>query len=244
MVMIIAHRGFRSAWPENTMLAFSKAIETGADGIEMDVHLSADGKAVVMHDGAVNRTTNGTGKIPELSYDDYICTLDAGMGEKVPLLEQVVKLCKEHDTFLNIEIKSDGLVNIVSNLLKKMKYIDGIIVSSFNHQILKEFKETEPTIKTAALVPTKVWSFAKKIISKVANSAQEDLLDLALKVEADAINPFFGTCTPKFLKASKENGLDVYPWTVDAARIARKLASWEATGIITNAPDKLLALKL
>ncbi|MHA1847424.1 MAG: glycerophosphodiester phosphodiesterase family protein, partial [Promethearchaeota archaeon] len=118
MVLVIAHRGYNAKYPENTLLSFKKGLEVGSDGIELDVHSSLDGKLVVMHDEKLERTTNGFGKISEVSYDDYISKLDAGNGEHVPLLEEALELCKENNALINIEIKARDIEKQVIDLVK------------------------------------------------------------------------------------------------------------------------------
>jgi glycerophosphoryl diester phosphodiesterase len=243
MTLIVAHRGFSGKFPENTMLAFRKAIEAGAGGIELDVHLSKDNQLVVMHDGKVERTTNGSGTIDQMAYVD-IAALDAGQGEHPPLLEPVIILCKEHDTFLNIEIKARGTEQQVVELVKKHGASDLVLVSSFNHAVLPEIKRLEPSIKTAVLVPNTITSFATRILGKVFNRPQVELINAAAKVSADAINPFHKTCTPAFLKAATAKGYKVYPWTLDDPAIARKLVLEGAAGIITNRPDLMIGAGL
>ena len=107
---VFAHRGASGYAPENTIVAIKKAIEMKADGIEIDIQLTKDGKIVVMHDWKVDRTTTGRGYVYELDYD-YIKTLDAGqwfskdfIGETVPTLEEVLDILPK-DMMLNIEIK-------------------------------------------------------------------------------------------------------------------------------------------
>ncbi|MHA1369384.1 MAG: glycerophosphodiester phosphodiesterase, partial [Promethearchaeota archaeon] len=190
--------------------------------------------------GTVDRTTNGSLAIKDLNYDEYISTLDAGNGEKVPLLEEVLKLCKKNSVLLNIEIKSAGLEKMIIDLVNSLDYRENVIISSFHHEFLKTIKKLEPKIKTAALVPTSARGFIKKILGKALNKNQQDLIDAALKANTDAINPFHGTCTNNFFKACKENKLEIFPWTIDSISTARKLAKWGATGIITNDPASLI----
>jgi glycerophosphoryl diester phosphodiesterase len=243
MVLIIAHRGFSGKYPENTMLAFRKAIEIGAGGIELDVHLSKDGKLVVMHDGKVERTTNGTGSIDQMAYED-IEKLDAGQGEHPPLLEPVIALCKEHGTFLNIEIKARGVEPQVVDLVKKYKAEELVLVSSFKHDFLPTIKLLEPKIQTAVLVPNSATSLATKVLGKVFNRPQIELINAASKVSANAINPFHATCSSAFINAATKKGYKVYPWTIDNVALAKKLVSLGVAGIITNRPDLMIEAKI
>jgi glycerophosphoryl diester phosphodiesterase len=162
---IFAHRGAKSMAPENTISAFKKAIESGADGIELDVHLSKDGFLVVMHDESVERTTNGQGEITELSLSE-IKKLDAGSwfdkrfkDERVPTLEEVIEILHElnFDGILNIELKTDknnyeGIEEKLSGLLKKSKPSFSYIYSSFNFRTLEKLNSIEPEAEYAYIV--------------------------------------------------------------------------------------------
>ena len=111
MTKNFAHRGFSGKYPENTLLAFSKAIEEGVDGIENDVHLTKDGVLVVMHDELVDRTTNGKGYIKDKTYEE-LAQLDASYifkeygPQKVPTLREYLELVKDTDIITNIELKT------------------------------------------------------------------------------------------------------------------------------------------
>ncbi len=104
-IFVAAHRGWRSRYPENTLLAFRKALELGVDQIETDVRVTADGELVLIHDDSVDRTTNGTGRVEEMTYAQ-LQELDAGQGEKIPTLRQLLELVQAHPTVtLDIELK-------------------------------------------------------------------------------------------------------------------------------------------
>ncbi len=225
MVLIIAHRGFSKKYPENTLLAFKKAIEIGAGGIELDVHATNDGHIVVMHDGDVKRTTNGSGSISKMSLEEFQ-KLDAGQGEHPPLLEDVIVLCKEHGTFLNIEIKAPGIQEKVAGLVMKHDYVGRVLISSFMHVQLPAFKTYDPNFKVAALIPNVAAKMVMGIISKL--------------IPVDAINPFYTSCSKSFMAAAKAKNYLIYAWTVDNVNTAMKLASLGVAGIITNRPDLMI----
>lgn len=111
-ILNVAHRGLSGLYPENTMIAFRKAIEADCDGIEMDVHLTRDGVPVVIHDEEVDRTTNGSGYVKDFTYEQ-LCNLDAGIkfsdefkGEKIPTLKEFFDFMKDNDKLINIELKN------------------------------------------------------------------------------------------------------------------------------------------
>lgn len=162
---IFAHRGAKSFAPENTLSAFKKAVESGADGIELDVHLSQDGFLIVMHDENVDRTTNGKGEIKELSLSE-IKKLDAGSwfdekfkDEKVPTLEEVLETLHELKFAgeLNIELKTDknnyeGIEEKVSGLLRSVKWTFTYIYSSFSFSSLEKMYSVEPSAEYAYIM--------------------------------------------------------------------------------------------
>lgn len=156
MTKIYAHRGSRGTHPENTLAAFKEAIRVGADGIELDVHLSQDGQVVVIHDETVDRTTNGEGFIKDLTLEQ-LKGFSAGLwfdskyeDEKIPLLKEVFQLLLDNDFTgdLNIELKTDqivyeGLVQKCIDLQKEYDPSFSIIYSSFNPETLKEVKQVD-----------------------------------------------------------------------------------------------------
>nr|MDO8084380.1 glycerophosphodiester phosphodiesterase family protein [Candidatus Sigynarchaeum springense] len=229
MVLVIAHRGFSGKYPENTMLAFRKAIEIGAGGIELDVHATSDGHIVVMHDGDVRRTTNGSGLISKMTLGEFQ-KLDAGQGEHPPLLEDVIVLCKEHGTFLNIEIKALGIQERVARLVMKHDYVGNVLISSFMHPQLPKFKTYEPNFKIAALIPDVAAKMIMKIISKL--------------IPVDAINPHYKSISNDFMAAARARKYSIYAWTVDDVGEFKKLASMGVAGVITNRPDLMIGAEI
>ena len=145
-MQIFAHRGFSSQYPENTMTAFRKALEAGADGIEFDARMTQDGKIIIMHDPTVDRTTNGKGKVRDLTYAE-IYGMDAGIkkgvvfeNEHIPVLEQVLDELGGK-LLLNVELcnyeEGDNrmLANQTVELIEKYKLVDSVIVSSFRFKL-------------------------------------------------------------------------------------------------------------
>lgn len=165
MTEIVAHRGSRINRPENTLTAFEEAIRVGADGIELDVHLSKDGEVVVIHDETVDRTTNGSGRVRHLTIAE-LKELDAGSwfdaafaGEKIPTLLEVLELL-ERTGFrgsLNIEFKTGfhpypNMEQKVQVLLDKKDWPFDIMYSSFSLRALLRMHRLDPTAEVAYLV--------------------------------------------------------------------------------------------
>ena len=155
---ITSHRGASNIYPENTMIAFEKAIGYGAKWIELDVHLSKDGQVFVMHDESFKRTTGVKKKAWELTYDE-ILELDAGSymnkkyeGEQIPLLVDVIKLAKKNKVKLNIEIKASsnekGLEEKVVDIVNENDFAKKCVITSQNYNSLKKIKNYDENIKT------------------------------------------------------------------------------------------------
>lgn len=162
-VQVIAHRGGRSYAPENTLAAFRQAIQMRVDGLEFDVQMTKDGTLVVMHDDTVDRTTNGTGRVADLTLD-AIRRLDAGQGEKVPTLQEVLDLAKSNGANIFPEIKSARLYpGIEAKLLAALEgadYLDHTIIQSFDAGSLNTLHQLNPQARLCAL--SGLWQFAVK----------------------------------------------------------------------------------
>ncbi|MFA7163177.1 MAG: glycerophosphodiester phosphodiesterase, partial [Eubacteriales bacterium] len=175
--IIYAHRGASAYAPENTGSAFTKAIEMGAGGIELDIHMSKDGHLMVIHDESLNRTSNGKGLVKDLSLDE-LKGLDFGSwfdgsfkGERILTLEECLDLLEGWDGILNVEVKSgpilyDGIEEKLVKVLSEYKMIDRTIVSSFNHYSLLAIKQLEPELKTGILYMAGLvepWIYAQRL---------------------------------------------------------------------------------
>jgi glycerophosphoryl diester phosphodiesterase len=226
----IGHRGFAAAYPENTLLSFSKAIETGADYVELDVHSSSDGILVVCHDGSTKRTGSAEYIISQTSFDQ-LRTLDMGKGEKMPTLQEVFDLCKGK-IGIQIEIKGSGVADKVVELIHKNQMRDEIAISSFTHSELQRVKELDDKIICAALLPTPKGA-VKNIFSR------KSLIDSTLAIKADGFHPFYKLINSKLIKLAKEKNLFVNAWTVDSPVTWGKLIQLGVDGIITNDPASL-----
>ncbi|MCH3964056.1 MAG: glycerophosphodiester phosphodiesterase [Clostridium sp.] len=224
----IAHRGFSGVYPENTMLAFRKAVEAGADGIETDLHVTKDGVIVVCHDETLDRTTSGTGFIKDRTYE-YIRKLDAGSGEKIPSLDEILSYMKDKKLLLNLELKNDIVHydNLEKNVIDKIyKYSmeSNVILSSFNHNSMKRVKEYDGSIKTGLLYGSPIYKPE----------------EYAEKMGADALHPLFSlVMNEKIVNDIKKNGILINTYTVNKVDDMRKLMNLKVDGIITNYPNIL-----
>ncbi len=233
----IAHRGASSLAPENTMAAFYKAIEVGAQGIELDVQLSKDGIPVIIHDEILQRTTSGTGFVKGYTLAE-LKQLDAGTsfstefaGERIPTLEEALQLAQKYNLFLNVELKNGvvlypGIEQIVADMIRTYRYEANTIVSSFNHYSLLEMKKIAPQIKTGVLYM----------------SALVDPWKYAAKLGAQALHPFYITLinqSEEQIQRLRDSGLMINPFTVDQEAEMLALIRMGVDGIITNFPQRL-----
>lgn len=233
--LILGHRGASHAAPENTLAAFREAARMGADGIELDVHLSADGVPVVMHNAQVDATTDGTGLISAMSLAQ-IKELDAGShfdarfaGERVPTLEEVFAEVGQQ-LLINIELKAQpthvqGVERAVVDLINRMGMASRVWFSSFKPYMLSQARQYAPQIPCGLLYdPASVGVFL-----------------LAPFTPYEAIHPHFSMATAARVRRAQQRKLRVMAWTVDSVAVANLLAASGVDGLITNEPDRLLA---
>lgn len=235
MTINYAHRGASGYYPENTMLAFEKAVNMGCTGIETDVHMTKDGQLVLIHDEKVDRTTNGSGCVKDYSLGE-IKKLDAGsfMGQQfkgitIPTLEELLEFLKGKDIVLNIELKTDviwysGIEEKVLDMVNKYDLKDKIIMSSFNHYSVHKCKEICKDIKVGLLYMEGL--FEPHQYAKI--------------VGAQAIHPYFPAMDNKaVIDRVRQSGIMVNTWTINEEKDLRRFLEYGVDGIITNYPDKL-----
>lgn len=219
---IIAHRGASALAPENTLAAFQLALDQGADGIELDVMLSKEGEMVVIHDDSVDRTTNGAGKVADVTLAE-LKALDAGQGEAIPTLAEV--LDRFGGKFLiNVELKNyssmlDGLPVAVAGLVKADNLAESILISSFNPFNLPRFHRRAPESRLGLLTqPGKARSGLGRLF------------------RFDALHPYYGDVDADLVQAEHAHGRQVNVWTVDDPEQLQRLAQLGVDAIITNDP--------
>lgn len=249
--LVMAHRGGGGLWPENTMLAFERASDLGVDAIELDVHSTSDGVLVVIHDATVDRTTNGTGRVNDLTLAE-VKRLDAGYrwsadgmktfpwlgkGLSVPTLDEV--LTRLPKMRFNIEPKPEkqSLAKPLCRMLRQKGMTDKVIIGSFHQAVLDEFRSECPEVATSAS-PAEV---SEMVRSSQANGAGADRpLMRALQVPE-----FVGAVrvlNKEFIEAAHQRNLPVHAWTVNDTESMRRLIDLGVDGIMTDYPDRLLKL--
>lgn len=225
-----AHRGASALAPENTLAAFQAAEAAGADGLELDVHLSHDGVPVVLHDETLDRTSDGRGPVAELVLEE-LQRLDAGSwfsaafaGEKIPTLQEV--LCRSgRQLRFNVEIKDSAAGQAMLGLSRSYPQAS-IVVSSFDHDLLYQLRRRAPQLPLAFLWEQPDWAAA---------------VERAAACTAESFNPRFDFLSAELVAACHQRGLVVYPWTVDT--FARLQHCWQlgVDGVFCNDPKQLLA---
>ncbi|WP_343045078.1 glycerophosphodiester phosphodiesterase [Paenibacillus lemnae] len=234
--IIFAHRGASGEAPENTLAAFSLGLEQGCDGFELDVHLSKDGEIVVIHDDTIDRTTNGSGKVRDMTVEQ-LQAVDAGAwfdekykGEVIPRLEEVFDLAPP-EIVINVEIKGScegKLEPILVELLKRKGRLDTVVVSSFDWKSLKHLKQLEPAIKVGLLYNL--------------NLDHHEHLPAAAGTEVYSLHPNMKRWEPKDITGPQAAGLQVYGWTINQAETMTEAIEMGMDGIITDYPGRLKAL--
>ena len=225
-----AHRGASCCTPENTLAAFAAAVQSGADGLELDIHLSLDGVPVVIHDETLNRTTDGCGPVAEMTWQQ-LQQLDAGdwfsaefAGEPIPALEEVLKVFGGQ-LRLNLELKEFGAGLAVLELLSHYPSSD-IVVSSFNYDLLHRLRSMDEDLSLAVLFDAGNWRYA---------------VQFAKELSACSFNPEAGVVNRPMISACRQTGLPVFVWTVDQPEVARSLVRAGVSGVFTNDPSALKA---
>lgn len=225
----IGHRGARGYAPENTLKSFQKAIELGVDAIELDVQLCKSGELIVMHDDTVDRTTDGSGFVKKIKLKD-LKKLDAGMGERIPILEEVLDLV-DRRVKVNIELKGPKTAKPVMKLIdeyvkKKGWNLDDFIISSFIRREIKEARILNPMIQIGVLIskPRLIdrWSF------RFAQKIHANFIGLSLKI-----------ASKRLVHRAHKYGLKVFVYTVNDPKDVKRLAEYGVDGIFSDYPDRL-----
>ena len=227
-----AHRGFSGKYPENTILAFQKAIEVGIDGIELDVQLTSDGEVVIIHDEKVDRTTNGEGLVVSYTLEElkkldasYIYTGKMGFNP-IPTLREYFELVKDEPLVTNIELKTGineypGLEEKVYALIKEYHLEDRIIISSFNHYSVLRMKEIAPELVYGFLSDT--WIYNPGAYTK--------------NYGVTCYHPAFVQLKQEIVDEIKASNIIINTWTVNTEEQIRDMYAKGIDTVIGNYPD-------
>ena len=216
----IGHRGAPRAVPENTIASFQKAMELGANGVELDVHLSKDGEVVVIHDETVNRTTNGCGKVADMTLAE-LRALSIKGGGTIPTLAEVIDALGK-DAIIFIEIKSpdcgNKVIEIVRGYITQGWRRENLWIISFNHEVMGAIKKQAPELLTSA----------------TTEKMPPTLAQFASDANADAVTPCISYLTPDFVADARKRSLKVFVWTANSNEEIKKAHALGVDGIMTD----------
>ena len=238
MTKIWAHRGASAYAPENTIEAFGLALEQKADGVELDVQITKDGKLVVIHDETIDRVSGQHGFVKDYTLEELKKlnvnqTIPSYKSVQIPTLEEVYDLLKGTGLFINVEIKSSliwypDIEEKTLRLTEQMGMSDCVIYSSFNHQSIRKLKELDPSVATGIL-------YADVLC---------DVKEYSKKAGADALHPVY---CHRFMenvwKEYTESGLPIHVWTVNEKEDMEFFIKNQIDAIITNTPDKAVEVR-
>lgn len=237
MSKIFAHRGYSGKYPENTMIAFKKALECEVDGIELDVQLTKDGEVVIIHDETIDRTTTGKGFVVDYTYEE-LERFDASFKfkdlgfNKIPTLREYFQLVKDYDIVTNVELKTGineylGIEEKVWELIKEYNLEEKVIISSFNHFSVMRMKDIAPQLKYGFL-------------------SEDWIIDAGKYTHSHGVqcyHPRFNNLVPDVIKELKKYNLEINTWTVNLEEDMRYLYSNNIDVIITNYPELAQEIK-
>lgn len=249
--LVIAHRGGRGLWPENTQFAFQRASDLGVDVLEMDVHRSRDGHLVVIHDRRVDRTTDGQGRIRDLDLSQlqaldagYRWTADGGQsfpyrgqGIRIPTLDEVLKAHPRQTKVIEIKVPDADLETQLCQQLQAQGQTKRVIVGSFYERSLQRFREVCPQVATSA-GPSSV-----KLLVVLNWLGLSDLLSPgyeALQVPEE--HEGLPIASADLIANARKRGLHVQLWTINEQADMQRLLAMGAQGLITDYPDRALQL--
>lgn len=219
---IMGHRGAPAYEPENTLLGIRTALAMGVDAVEVDVQLTKDGELAVIHDGTVDRTTNGKGPVRDFTLAE-IKGLDAGKGEPIPSLAEVVEEVRGK-AHLIIELKHPEAAAALLEFFQARNIFSEAHVISFWHPVVKALKEKEPRLRTGVLLV----------------GCPADPVGLARTALAEALVLHYAYVTPDLAKAARAAGLLVYIWNIDDVETLKPYLAMNLDGIGSNRPDVLV----
>jgi glycerophosphoryl diester phosphodiesterase len=225
MMIIFGHRGAAGHEPENTVLSVQRGIELGSDWIEVDVY-SVEHELVVFHDKTLGRMTNGRGFLMRKSLA-YLRSLDAGKGQKIPFLREIVEAMKGR-AGLNIELKGPGTAGPVARFLKGRSSLPGVLVSSFDHAQLRLFRSLENRIPAGYL-------FSK---------ARARDVETARKAGAFSIHCAMKGLKESIVREAHACGMKVFVFTVNDPADLRRMSDMGVDGVFTDYPDRAVRLRL
>jgi glycerophosphoryl diester phosphodiesterase len=220
MVLKIGHRGARAYEPENTLSSFRRALELGVDAVELDVRRTRDNELVVIHNADVNKTTNGTGAVNELTLEK-IQGFVTKKGEHVPTLEDVLDAVAKRVKVL-VELKETGLEEQVIDLIRKKRLIENVIIISFHEDVLRKVRELSDEVEMGLIYVR-----------------HKNPIGAALDLKAEYLLSLYRFTHSANVKKAHEAGLKVIVWTINSKEEADEYKKKGVDGIASDRPDIL-----
>lgn len=247
MSLILGHRGASAYAPDNTRSAFELAVKMGADGVETDIHLTKDGVPVIQHNYTIDKNSNGSGWVEELTLEE-LSKLDFGSwfsdefkGEKILTLDECLEFADKNMRIINLElkratVKRSAIVEATLELVKKYKMQDRVLISSFDHRLVQKAQNMCPDVLTGAL-----YDEAEVEQNNIAEIL-EDAPAYVEKLGFDFAHPHIDYLLEEgLMQRYHEKGIGVAVWTVDKPYIAKQCFKQGVKCIITNKPDIITA---
>ncbi|HEX9332539.1 MAG TPA: glycerophosphodiester phosphodiesterase [Anaerolineales bacterium] len=250
--LVIAHQGGDGIWPGDTIYAFDKAVKIGADVLEMDAHITKDGQIVLMHDEKVDRTTDGTGLIEDLtlvelkqldvaykwSNDNSKTFPYRGQGIQVPTLEELFQKFPQMRYVIEIKLTENPVDKPLCALIRAYKMQDKVVIASFHDEAMQNFRKTCPEVATSAS-RGEVTTFV--LLGKV-------FLSGLVAPQYQSIQPPYDPkesknipiMTKRFIREAHAKNLAVEPWTVNDPVLMKQYIEWGVDGIMTDRPDLMI----
>ncbi len=224
-ILVMGHRGAAGLEPENTMRSFQKAVDLGADWVEMDVHLTRDGRLAVIHDERLERTTNGRGLVRDMDLAE-IQKLNAGKGERVPVLEEVLGAFRDAKCRMQVELKAEGTAEAVVRILEGMGLTEAVRLACGDLDRLLEVKRLNARVETGAIF----------------GRPPADACERAKTAGAVALGIEFHNMDASWVARAHALGLQITPWNPDTPDDLKSMIALNPDRICTNRPDVLLQL--
>ncbi len=254
-MLVYAHRGGSALRPENTVAAFDHGLALGADGLEFDVHLSSDGVVVVHHDETLERTTNGSGRLADHTADE-LARMDAGyrfqpwspsvavgeafpfrgQGHGIPRLRDVLSRYSEIPLIIELKANERALADRVIAEIHAADAVGHVALGSFGWRVLHAAREREPRIPTGASREEARWALYRSWVGWPLGHTAYREFQVPERSGATTI------VSPHFIAHARRAGLPVKVWTIDETADIRRLIAWGVDGIITDRPDRAVAV--
>lgn len=232
MIKNFAHRGFSNRYPENTLLAFRKALEEGVDGIENDVQLTKDGEVIILHDERLDRTTSGNGWVRDYTLAELReLTANGSFGDRfpaqrIPTLREYLELVKDEPVISNIELKTGifeyrPMERKVAELVREYGLEDRVILSSFNHFTILRMQQLAPELKLGFLSGD--WRIGAGEYTR--------------RYGVQCYHPDYHSLTAPAVAELKAHGIEINPYTIDDPADIRDMMQKGVDSVISNCPD-------